>query len=70
MEVFEKEVSRHPEDWDEVVNKGKIFKEGGKEKNTRDNFPEVCLQLLNRYKISVSGGKTSKRSKRKYLTLI
>ena len=48
-EVFKKEIRRHPDDWHEVVVKGKSYAKGGMEKNTRDNFPQICNQIIAQY---------------------
>jgi hypothetical protein len=60
-EAVEKEVQRHPEDWYEVVVEGKNYAVKGKEKNTRDNFPDLCKHILEQYVTS----KPMKHSKTK-----
>jgi hypothetical protein len=49
LEVFEKEVKRHPEDWYDVIIKGKPYNENGKEKNTCISFPKTCARILKRH---------------------
>lgn len=48
-DVFEKEVNRHPDDWYNVVIKGKTYNEKNKQKDSRNNFPDICRQILQRY---------------------
>jgi hypothetical protein len=62
-EVFDKEASRHPQDWLEIITDGKAYEEKGKEKNTRYNFPEICREILLRYSDaeSLQGARKSSR---------
>ncbi|MBN1845668.1 MAG: hypothetical protein JW810_08300, partial [Sedimentisphaerales bacterium] len=59
-EVFEKEVSRHPDAWFNVVVKGRDFEENDKQKNSKDNFPEICRQILQRHAHQLPGGEAHK----------
>jgi len=64
-EVFEKEVKRHPDDWDEIVIKGRLYRERGKERDTRDNFPEVCQQIIQKCHALKATKASRKPAKRK-----
>lgn len=64
-EVFDKEVQRHPDDWYEVVIKGKTYTENNREKDTRSSFPEICRELIERYQVSLGGAKPAKRAAQK-----
>ena len=64
-EVFEKEVKRHPDDWDETIIKGQLYTERKKEKDTRDNFPEVCRRIIKKCHASKATKASGKPVKRK-----
>jgi len=53
-DVFAREVRRHPDDWHDVVVEGKSYTKKDKERNSRDNFPEVCKQILKQQSMSKS----------------
>jgi len=67
-EVFEKEVSRHPDDWHEVIVEGKSYAKGGKEKNSRYNFPPICHEIIAQYSILTSE-KSSHKTKAGFVDL-
>lgn len=62
-EVFEKEVNRHPGDWYKVVIKGETYNENKRQKDSRNNFPDVCKQILQRYSSHDSAFGMRKKSK-------
>jgi len=63
-EVFEKEVNRHPDAWYQAVIKGKTYNENNKQKDTRNNFPDVCRQILQRYSSHESAAGIRKKTKK------
>jgi hypothetical protein len=66
-EVFEKEVNRHPDAWYKAILKGRIYNENNKQKDSRDNFPDVCRQILQRYSSHDSAAGLRKKSKKSRL---
>jgi hypothetical protein len=53
IELFEEEIQRHPRAWYDVVVPGKTYKEHNLDKNSRDNFPDECREIL--FRSGVSG---------------
>ena len=62
-EIFEKEVNRYPDAWYKAVLKGRTYNENNKQKDSRNNFPEVCKQILQRYSSHDSAAGLRKKSK-------